>query len=172
MIRGGARRWGPGKEWPRVVRQAFIRRNRLQRPTRSAGGDQSRRRVTSALLKPPRTGRWFWEWTTCFVLGARSEVQAGGAEQYCGADNQSRATSEVENSKTHKCGERLSFDRWNRPRQTEAERRATCPNPLSTELYPRIENLFLLEERPLPRCAFLIRAFALHYIAFDVALQD
>src|SRR5437016_5425695 len=36
----------------------------------------------------------------------------------------------------------------------------------------RIENLFLLEERPLPRYAFLIRAFALHHIAFDVALQD
>src|SRR5437588_270436 len=129
MIRGGARRRSPGKEWPRVVRQAFIRRNRLQRPTRSAGGDQSRRSVTSALLKPPRTGRWLWEWTTCFVLGARSEVQAGGAEQYCGADNQSCATSEVQNSKTHKCGERLSFDRWNRPPANRS--RATSDLPES-----------------------------------------
>src|SRR5437660_4665026 len=129
MIGGGAGGGSPGKEWPRVVRQACIRRNRLQRPTRSAGGDQSRRRVTSALLKPARTGRWFWEWTTCLVLGARSEVQAGGPEQHSGADNQSRATSEVENSKIHKCSEGLSFYCWNRPPTNRS--RATSDLPES-----------------------------------------
>src|SRR5437016_12797998 len=90
-----------------------------------------------------------------------------------GAQCPSSKTKHCAPPELRSCLESWFYKHWVPPGPRTQDDRKTIRLPATT-LGPANQkrNLFLLEERPFPRHAFLIRAFALHHIAVDVALQN